>query len=223
MSSTIEFNRWVIKTKPVGTYRRPYYFGFAESGKSNCFTDGGRIARDTSLLLIHGEYDFMGEIVRISVSCEGGMLKMGGRWVKPEGYIGAWRKAKEDALELEHYLEHTSMTIEFRSMVDQLNAKRATCDTSKPWQRDMVREIDDLIISLCTTDGVEETTVKWFGETIAVTRFTFTLANAYALMDLLVQAMDRGVKGRAIWRSHFSQHAYSRGLAQRQRSLLLVG
>jgi len=216
MSSTIEFKRFILESEPVGMFRDRFLFGFAEAGSSNLFDERGRIARSTSLLVIQRGYRFMQRIVEIATDCEGGMLKMSGRQTTPEGYIAAWRKALKQALPLSHYLEYGNLDIDFRSLVDALQARRRQLDLGSAWQRKTARELDDLIIRVCTTPGVNETTEHWMDEVIPVTQVSITQSNLDSILGLLEAVFDRIGTSLQVWRSHFSVYAWQQGCYSRQ-------
>lgn len=220
MSTSLEFNRHVISTNPVGRYKEPQFFGYCETGSSNVISHRNTIVRNNHLMLIKQDTDFMREIVSISASCEGGMLKMNGRYTKPESYIAAWRKAMKQALPIQYYLRHTTMDIEFYSMVRQLQDKQSKMDLSTSWDRERHSIINDLIIELCMTEYVNETrSVKFYGKTVAITRFQITKENVDSALDLLSRLFDHGVSDRAIWKSSFNSYAWSRGQYQQKFEL----
>lgn len=210
MSSTIEFNRHVIVSKPVGRPENPLYFGFCEYGSSNVITRRNTIARNNCLLLVEPEHRFMQEIIKKSVFCEGGMLKMNGRKVKPESYIATWRQAQKTALPLRYYLEQTNMDIEFRSMVEQLQEKQRELDLSKDWNQKSHQTINDIINELCMSEGVNETTRSFYGSNVSVTQFCITEKNVDRLLNLLSRLMQAGVSGQSIWKSDFNEHAWAK-------------
>ncbi len=200
MSSTIEFDRYIIKSGPDF---RPFYFGFVELGESNVIDDAGKVSRSTRLVQANDYGSFMGRVIDISQDCEGGMLKMYGRRVKPEGYIAAWRKSVDkEALELTNYLQFANLDISFHSLVEQLETRRRKLLESKStYTRNLTRGIDDLIIRLCTTEGIVETVEqpRWLSKPVAITRFMFSLDNQQSLLDLMTKAFSHGMDGRRIW------------------------
>jgi hypothetical protein len=200
MSSTIEFDRYIIKSGPES---RPFYFGFVDLGESNVIDDAGKVSRSTRLVQVNHYDTFMHRVIDISTDCEGGMLKMHGRKVKPEGYIAAWRKSVDrEALALGCYLQYANLDISFHSLVKQLEARRRKLlESGTPYMRQLAKGIDDLIIRLCTTDGIVETVEqpRWMSEPVAITRFMFSLANQQSLLDLMAKAFSHGVDGRRIW------------------------
>lgn len=74
-------------------YSDDHYVLIEEGGSSNMFDANDRIARDWYGVATGAAWVAMQEVVQISASCEGGTLKLRGKWVKPETYIGAWRAA----------------------------------------------------------------------------------------------------------------------------------
>jgi|GEM_PF-6158968 len=200
MSSTIEFDRYIIKS---GAEFRPFYFGFVDLGESNVIDDAGKVSRSTRLVQINDYGSFMGRVIDISQDCEGGMLKVHGRKVKPEGYIAAWRKSVDrEALNLAYYLQYANLDISFYSLVEQLETRRRKLlESGTSYTRQLAKGIDDLIIRLCTTDGIVETVEKprWMSEPVAITRFMFSLTNQESLLDLMAKAFSHGVDGRRIW------------------------
>ncbi len=205
MSSTIEFDRFIIKSGPDFS---PFIFGFAELGESNVLDDKGRISRSLQLVQVNHYRDFMGRVIDISQDCEGGMLKLNGRNVKPEGYIGAWRKSvTQRSLDLVNYLRFANLEISFYSMVEQLESRQSQLRASGGGSSaHLAKGIDDLIIKTCTTEGIDETTDQpaWLKQPVRITRFSFTLENHEALLDVLTKAFSAGVDGRRIW--NWSRH-----------------
>ncbi len=211
MASTIEFNRFVISSEPVGIHHDSIYFAFSESGSRNCTDEQGCIAKSIDLLVLGQGYRFMQEFVQISMDCEGGMLKSNGRNIRPEGYISAWRKAKDNALSLDDYLKYGTLDISFYSVVDQLEQEKQKY-LDKRYGKQVINKINDLIIKVLTSDGVEEITETWFDEKIATTRFLINADNQREMINLLNDLMQNAVSGRRIWRARFSQYAWQRGI-----------
>lgn len=76
-----------------------HYVLVEEGGSSNVFDANDRVVRDWYGVASGATWEAMQEVVRVSASCEGGSLKLRGKWIKPEGYIGAWRAAIKAANE----------------------------------------------------------------------------------------------------------------------------
>ncbi len=216
MGSTIEFNRFVIKSEPKGQFNDALYFGFSEYGESNVRDEMGRIPRHITMVALDRDYQFMQRIVEMSTNCESGMLKLNGRRTNPEGFIAAWRKARKGALFLSNYLDFANLELSFRSLVRAIETKRASLDLSNRWHQQMARELNDLIIRICTTAGVDECIETWFDEAIPVTRFTVTRQNMNDMLALLADIRER-VPLKQFWRTVFSQYGWERGLVQQTR------
>lgn len=196
MSATIEFRRWVFaSTVRYAGLEKTLYIGIAESGTSNLFEWGSnRIARSTAPLLVELNYRFMQRIVEIATDCEGGMLKLSGRWTRPEGYIAAWRKAQESAIDLRAYVERRDLSLRFPSVVAQLQARRGTLDMANAFDRRRARRIDDLIIDMSDAGGVEERQETRFGESVLTTEFVLTPDTLDATANLIARALAAGVQ-----------------------------
>lgn len=71
---------------------QPRYVVAVEMGSNNCYVHGNKRARDWGVLAVGNETEVMRQVVRIGSSCEGGMLKPGGRDCKPEQLMGKIRR-----------------------------------------------------------------------------------------------------------------------------------
>ena len=219
MGSTIEFSRTVLVSDGVGRFEEPFYMGVAETGCSNLFDQEGRIARSYDMLQIAKGNQFMTKVVCISQDCEGGMLKMNGRWCKPESYIAAWRKAKNNALHIKHYLKYANIVIKFNSMIEYLEHYKTTLDLSRHYHRKLLIEVNDLIIDLYFTDGIEEKTFTWFSEEVNKTEFTITSENWKPLLEKIEKVQGFGFQPQSIFQFNPSQYAMERGRQDQNREI----
>lgn len=208
MSSTIEFCRWVLSTTINIPYSKPLLFGFVEQGDSNVIEhSGNRIARNIGFCQVADKYEFMQNVVRRSVSCESGSLRMNGRACKPENYIAAWRKTVMNAVSIDAYLSHDSLLIQFRSLADAIELKRSSLDLTQSWAVEKDSLLGDLKDLLGSTDGIEEKTDIICGEKYPITEIILTLENYRGVIDLISQLMNEGVDFRT-WRTGFDENAY---------------
>lgn len=226
MSSTIEFHRWVLKSGPLGLFGDPMYIGIHEYGESNVFDHHNRIARDVNLLAVERGYEFMKRICEIAVNCEGGCLKLNGRWTKPESFISAWRKAQAGAVLLENYLRQGNLVLEFYSIAEALVKRTGELDSSIRYQRDQISEIESLIALLERNDGVTEEQQQFCGKTVNRTAFVLTLENHIALLELLLDCKGLNIKP-VLWRTSFSditwKMAYEHACRDKEESIDLCG
>jgi len=101
MSSTIEYRRAAFVKHPdpeASPLAEDQYYLFVESGSSNCYeVDTGRRSRSWEFVAAGEKWQVIAEVCRNAAYCEGGLLKVRGRWTKPENYIKLWRKTLAEA------------------------------------------------------------------------------------------------------------------------------
>ena len=94
MSSNIEFKRRVYKVEEIPDYGEINYLAlilFGESNVRDAYTNA--ISKDWKLYSYGWEYSLIQTVCQWAGDTEGGMLKLSGRWTKPESYLRLWREA----------------------------------------------------------------------------------------------------------------------------------
>lgn len=97
MSSTHHMDQAVVIFHHEDRARDDIYILFEKTAESNVRNERGGLCPEWGVVAIGSRWEVITEIVHMSASCEGGMLKFRGRDIKPEGYIGLWRRAIDDA------------------------------------------------------------------------------------------------------------------------------
>lgn len=108
MSYRIEYELKAIRipANHAGDYD-DVFLCIALGGDNNCYeVDSDKRVRSWTLEAIGQQWRAMDPLCEFAGSCEGGSLKLHGRWTKPENYIKAWRKAFEQAIPLDRVFEY---------------------------------------------------------------------------------------------------------------------
>lgn len=213
MSSTIEFRRVVLEARiPSAHYpfSDPLYFGFAECGDSNLIEYGSnRIARSWSLVYLDRDYEFMKRVVEGAASCESGILRLpGSRRTKPESYIANWRKTMAEPILLSDYLRFSTLSLQFTSWERRLS--KAIITQRERGNSHVVDRLEDLMSRLAAAPYVKEETAKLCGDEYPVTAVTVTQENCDSVIELMHRVLREGLDDWRVWRSEFSEWAWSR-------------
>lgn len=105
MSSNIEFKRRVYKVKEEPEWGEIDYLAVILFGESNVRDIATNAISKDWRLYSHGwEYSIIQTVCRWAGDTEGGMLKLSGRWTKPENYLRLWRQAIRKAGTWEDFL-----------------------------------------------------------------------------------------------------------------------
>jgi len=211
MSTTIEFRRWAIHATVANPsyFHDDLYIGFGEYGCNNVIDQDNRVARSIQPLLSGDSNRFMREIVSLSADCEGGCVKVRGRYTKPEGFIANWRRTMNGALSMADYIESAgSLVLEYesvpRAVRERLSEMRLFSDATR---ERITTERNEYLERLMAHPGVESVDEKDAKD--VYTRFRMDRDNHEELTALISEGMRYGLGLRALRRTSFRDHAYN--------------
>lgn len=115
----------------------PRYVLSIEAGSNNCYV-GNKRARSWQIMAVGTHDEVLRQTVRLASSCEGGMLKPGGKDCTPEAFIGRVRRLLKEA--------------------DQGGA-------SEGWWSPTIRTLDDGLAERCKALGAALQQQEFYGRT----------------------------------------------------------
>jgi hypothetical protein len=213
MSTTIEFNRYAIAV-PSGPDPAAEWLvlGVAERGDNNRLEENGRIARHYDTVALTGRIDFMREVMRTAMHCEGGELRVHGQRTTPERYIKAWRKAVSQAVTIDSFLQYGDLQLTVRPSAQELLQERI--DQDKALKANGLKRYTRLLDRLDRCDGIRKTS-RWHPiekRDVTSTEFQMSLTNKQSTIACLQELIDLGPPRMRVSCERFNSVAW--GLAR---------
>lgn len=128
MSYRISYSLLAVRL-PIEEYGEPLYVMCELAGDNNCYESPylrfgrthARRSRHWSVVGIGREYQLLSKACWYGQDCPGGMMRLasdGRNYTEPEAYIRAWRRAMENAIDLNEAAHAGIMHLNFRIRID---------------------------------------------------------------------------------------------------------
>lgn len=193
MSYEVEFGRYVVTVPNAPGRNEPRrYLGIAQRGSSNLLEENGRIARDHATVAFAEPVEFINEVTRAAMFCEGGELRCNGHRTTPEGYIKAWRKALTQAVPIESYLHYGGLRLTVRPSALELLQEQLDAGRTRSAHR--LKRYVELMDRLRSTEGIAESSHHdpIYQRQSTATEFQLSLTNRRRLLEAIQELIDLG-------------------------------